>query len=96
MNPAMLNKLKKMQKEMQEAQERLESSEFTGKASGVTVIVQGTRQVIDVKIDPELLEEVEMLQDAILLAVNDALAKIEKTQEETMGQFSGGMGGFGF
>ncbi len=96
MNPAMLNKLKKIQKEMQEAQERLESSEFTGKASGVTVIVQGTRQVIDVKIDPELLEEVEMLQDAILLAVNDALAKIEKTQEETMGQFSGGMGGFGF
>lgn len=96
MNPAMLNKLKKIQKEMQEAQERLESSEFTGKASGVLVIMQGTKQVIDVKIDPELLEEVELLQDSILLAVNDALSQIEKTQEETMGQFSGGMGGFGF
>ncbi|MBG0762801.1 YbaB/EbfC family nucleoid-associated protein [Acholeplasma laidlawii] len=96
MNPNMLNKLKKMQKQIQDAQEQIESSEFTGKASGVTVIMQGTRQVIDVKIDEALLEEVELLQDAILLAVNDALAQIDKTQEETMGQFSGGMGGLGF
>jgi DNA-binding YbaB/EbfC family protein len=92
----MLNKLKKMQKQIQDAQEQIESSEFTGKASGVTVIMQGTRQVIDVKIDEALLEEVELLQDAILLAVNDALGQIDKTQEETMGQFSGGMGGLGF
>ena len=92
----MLNKLKKMQKQIQESQEQIESSEFTGKASGVTVIMQGTRQVIDVKIDEAILEEVDILQDAILLAVNDALAQIEKTQEETMGQFSGGMGGLGF
>lgn len=96
MNPNMLNKLKKMQKQIQEAQEQIESSEFIGKASGVTVIMQGTRQVIDVKIDEAILDEVELLQDAILLAVNDALAQIDKTQEETMGQFSGGMGGFGF
>ena len=58
--------------------------------------MQGTRQVIDVQINPDVLEEVELLQDAILLAVNDALKQIEKEQEETMGQFSGGMGGFGF
>jgi len=96
MNPNMLNKLKKMQKQIQDAQEQIESSEFTGKASGVTVIMQGTRQVIDVKIDEALLEEVELLQDAILLAVNDALGQIDKTQEETMGQFSDGMGGLGF
>ncbi|MBN3491029.1 YbaB/EbfC family nucleoid-associated protein [Acholeplasma equirhinis] len=96
MNPNMLNKLKKIQKQIQDAQEELEASEFTGKASGVTVIMQGTRQVIDVKIDTDLLDEVEMLQDAILLAVNDALQQIDKRQEETMGQFSGGMGGFGF
>lgn len=96
MNPNMLNKLKKMQKQIQDAQEQIESSEFTGKASGVTVIMQGTRQVIDVKIDEALLEEVELLQDAILLAVNDALGQIDKTQEETMWQFSGGMGGLGF
>jgi len=96
MNPNMLNKLKKMQKQMMEAQEALEAKEFFGKASGVTVVVQGSRQVVDVQINPDMLEEVEMLQDAILLATNDALKQIEKEQEETMGQFTGGMGGFGF
>ena len=96
MNPNMLNKLKKIQKQMMEAQEALERKEFFGKASGVTVIMQGTRQVIDVQNNPEILEEVDMLQDAILLAVNDALKQIDKEQEETMSQFSGGMGGFGF
>ena len=96
MNPGMLNKLKKMQKEMMEAQEAIEQKEYFGKASGVTIIMQGTRQVIDVTINPEMLEEVEMLQDAILLATNDALKQIEKESEETMKQFSGGLGGFGF
>ncbi|HHY96760.1 MAG TPA: YbaB/EbfC family nucleoid-associated protein [Acholeplasma sp.] len=96
MNPNMLNKIKKMQQQIQAAQEELESTEFIGKASGVTVIVQGTRQVIDVKIDPALLDEIELLQDSILLAVNDALAQIDKKQEETIGQFSAGLGGFGF
>ena len=96
MNPNMLNKLKKIQKQMMEAQEALERKEFFGKASGVTVIMQGTRQVLDVDINPEVLEDIELLQDAILLAVNDALKQIEKETEETMGQFTGGMGGFGF
>jgi DNA-binding YbaB/EbfC family protein len=96
MNPNMLNKLKKIQKQMMEAQEALERKEFFGKSSGVVIVMQGTKQVIDVQINPEILEEVELLQDSILLAVNDALKQIEKEQEETMGQFSGGMGGFGF
>lgn len=96
MNPNMLNKLKKMQKQMLEAQEALESKEFFGKASGVTVIMQGTRQLLDVSINKDLLEDIELLQDAIVLATNDALKQIEKETEKTMGQFSGGMGGFGF
>jgi nucleoid-associated protein EbfC len=96
MNPNMINKLKKMQKQMMEAQEALERKEYFGKASGVTVVLQGTRQVIDVQINPEMIEEVEMLQDSILIAMNDALKQIEKEQESTMGQFSGGLGGFGF
>ena len=96
MNPNMLNKLKKLQKQMMDAQEALERKEFFGKASGVTVVMQGTRQVIDVQINADMLDEIEILQDAILLAVNDALKQIDKEQEETMGQFSGGMGGFGF
>jgi len=96
MNQNMMQKLKKMQKEMMEAQEKLEMAEFTGKATGVVVVMQGTRQLIDVKIDPELLSEQEILQDAILMAVNDALTQIEKAQSDSMGKFSGGMGGLGF
>lgn len=92
----MLNKLRKMQKEMEEAQERLDAAEYVGKASGVVVTMQGTRQVIDLKIDQEMAEDIEMLQDAIMIAVNDALSQIENAQQDTMGQFSGGMGGFGF
>ncbi|OHE35247.1 MAG: nucleoid-associated protein, YbaB/EbfC family, partial [Tenericutes bacterium GWE2_38_8] len=83
MNPNMINKLKKMQKQMMEAQEALERKEYFGKASGVTVVLQGTRQVIDVQINPEMIEEVEMLQDSILIAMNDALKQIEKEQEAT-------------
>ncbi|NLK12625.1 MAG: YbaB/EbfC family nucleoid-associated protein [Candidatus Phytoplasma sp.] len=96
MNPSMLNKLRKMQKEMEEAQERLDAAEYIGKASGVTVVMQGTRQILDVKIDSEMAEDLEMLQDAVMIAVNDALSQIENAQQETMGQFTGGMGGFGF
>jgi DNA-binding YbaB/EbfC family protein len=96
MNPNMLNKLKKMQKQMLDAQEQLESKEFYGKASGVTVVVQGTKQLIDVQISKEILAEVELLQDAIVIATNDALKQIEKETEDTMGQFTGGMGGLGF
>lgn len=95
MNPNMINKLKKMQKQMVEAQEAIESKEFFGKATGVLVIVQGTKQIIDVQISDELLEDKDILQDSILLAVNDALRQIDKEQEETMSQFAG-MGGLGF
>lgn len=96
MNPGMIKKLKKMQQEMEQAQERLSSKEYYGKASGVTVIMQGTRQLLDVEINPEMIDDIELVQDAVLLAVNNALSQIEKDQEETMGQFTGGMGGLGF
>lgn len=88
MNKQMIDKLKKLQKEMLEAQERIELSEFTGRATGVVVIMQGTRQVLDVKISKDLLEDIEILQEAILLAVNDALAQIENTTQETMGKYA--------
>ena len=92
----MMKKLKRMQQDMMREQTRLESKEYIGKASGVTVIVQGTKQLLDVEILPDMAEEIEMLQDAILLAVNDALKQIEDEFNEVMGQFTGGMGGLGF
>lgn len=96
MNPGMIKKLKKMQDEMVKAQQMLDAKEYFGKASGVTIIMLGTKQMIDVQINPEMAEEIEMLQDAVLLAANDALRQIDEEHQEVMGQFTGGMGGFGF
>ena len=95
MNAAMMNKLKKMKQEMDDAQQAIEESIFIGKASGVTCEVQGTKAVISIKIDPELLDEVEILQDAICIAINDAIGQIEAKSNELMGQFNM-PGGFGF
>lgn len=96
MNQGMLKKLNKIQDELKEAQQKIDMSEFTGKATGVTVIMQGTRQVLDVQISMELLTDLECLQDSILLATNDCLTQIEKAHEETMGSLSLGIPGFGF
>ena len=66
MNRNMVQKLQKLQKEMQETQERLQMTEFEGKASGVRIVMLGSHQVVELKIDPELLEDIDMLQDAVL------------------------------
>ena len=95
MNRDMIKKLQKLQKEMQEDQEKIELTEFEGRASGCVVIMQGNRRLIDVQLSRELLEDVEILQEVIVLAVNDALQQIDRTTEEVMGKYAA-MGGMGF
>lgn len=92
MNQNMVKKLQKLQQEMQETQERLQMTEFEGRASGVRVVMLGSHQVVEIKIDKELLEDIDMLQDAILLAINDAVAVVDKKTQEEMGRFTMGMG----
>lgn len=92
MNQNMVKKLQKLQAEMQETQERLQMTEFEGKASGVRIVMLGSHQVVELKIDPELLDDIEMLQDAVLLAINDAVAVVDKTTQEEMSRFTMGMG----
>ena len=94
-------KLRKIQKQMQEAQARLEETVYEGTAGGgmVKVEVKGSHEVLSVNINPDALEskdDIEMIQDTIVAALNDANKKLEKDAEETMGQFTGGFGGFGF
>lgn len=95
MNRDMIKKLQKLQKEMQEDQEKIELTEFEGRASGCVVIMQGNRRLIDVQLSRELLEDIEILQEVIVLAVNDALQQIDRTTEEVMGKYAA-MGGMGF
>lgn len=93
MNRDMIKKLQKLQKNMQEDQEKIELTEFEGRASGCVVIMQGNRRLIDVQLSTELLEDIEILQEVIILAVNDALQQIDRTTEEVMGKYAAmGMG----
>ncbi|MDO5017681.1 MAG: YbaB/EbfC family nucleoid-associated protein [Lagierella massiliensis] len=91
----MMKQMQKMQKEMTEAQEKIEETEFIASAGGgsIEVTVNGKREVVNVKIDPEVVdpEDVDMLQDLLMVAVNDALNQVNEETEKSMGKFTGGM-----
>ncbi|MCM3390508.1 YbaB/EbfC family nucleoid-associated protein [Ureibacillus chungkukjangi] len=91
----MMKKMQKMQKEMMEAQEELNAKEFEGTAGGgmVTITLNGQREVLGVKLDPSVVdpEDVEMLEDLIVVATNEALKKVEETTSSTMGKFTQGL-----
>lgn len=88
-----------MQRQMEEQQAALESKEFTATAGGgvVEVTVTGKREVTKVKIDPEAVDpdDVEMLEDMIMAATNEALRQIEEYSQQSMSKITGGMGGLG-
>jgi hypothetical protein len=97
MNQAQMMRLRKMQKEMMEAQERLEQTVFTGTAGGgvVKVSVKGNHEVVSVEIDEEAAkDDIEIVQDMIVLAMNDANKKIEAETQKSLGGFGAGMGLF--
>ncbi|HWK21615.1 MAG TPA: YbaB/EbfC family nucleoid-associated protein [Ureibacillus sp.] len=91
----MMKKMQKMQKEMMQAQEELNAKEFEGTAGGgmVTITLNGQREVLGVKLDPSVVdpEDVEMLEDLIVVATNEALKKVEETTASTMGKFTQGL-----
>lgn len=91
----MMKKMQKMQKEMVEAQEALNVEQFEGVAGGgmVKVTVSGQREVVDVNLDAAVVdpEDIEMLQDLIIVATNEALKKVEEKTNATMGKFTQGM-----
>ncbi|MBR2890864.1 MAG: YbaB/EbfC family nucleoid-associated protein [Bacilli bacterium] len=98
---AMLRKMRQMQKELQETQEEIANTDFKQSAGGVvTVTVKGTKEIVSVEIsedfEAESKEDLEMLQDMIVAACNNAYKEIDKTTEEKMAKyqaFFGGMGG---
>ncbi|PLR80195.1 YbaB/EbfC family nucleoid-associated protein [Bacillus canaveralius] len=91
----MMKQMQKMQKKMQEAQEELGEKKIEGTAGGgmVTVIVTGHKQIVEVNIKPEVVDpdDIDMLQDLVLAATNDALKKADELTNNTMGQFTKGM-----
>ncbi|EIJ80126.1 hypothetical protein PB1_07192 [Bacillus methanolicus PB1] len=91
----MMKQMQKMQKKMAQAQEELGEKKVEGTAGGgmVTVIATGHKEIVEVKINQEAVDpdDVEMLEDLVLAAVNDALKKVDELANETMGQFTKGL-----
>lgn len=91
----MMKQVKKMQEQMLKAQEELATKTVEGTAGGgvVTVVVNGQKKIVSIAIKPEAVdpEDVEMLQDLVLTAVNDALNQADELANKDMGKFTGGM-----
>lgn len=84
-----------LQKQMQSMQEEIEASEFEGSAGGGAVVakVNGKKELIALNIKPEVVDpdDVEMLEDLVLSAVNEALRNIDNLQANQMNKLTGGM-----
>ena len=95
--------IQKMMQQAQQMQERLQKQmaemtiEATAGGGMVTVVVSGDKQLQSIKIDPEVVskDDVEMLQDLILAAINDAHRKVDQHLSDQMSGLMGGMKGFG-
>ncbi|MCC3378030.1 YbaB/EbfC family nucleoid-associated protein [Paenibacillus sp. UY79] len=91
----MMKQVKKMQEQMLKAQEALGEKVIEGTSGGgvVAVEVNGHKKVLSITIKPEAVDpdDVEMLQDLVLTAVNDALSKADELANNDMGKFTGGM-----
>jgi DNA-binding YbaB/EbfC family protein len=88
---AMMQQAQKMQEKMQ-AEIALIRVEASAGGGMVTVKMDGHKNVIGVKIDPEVAGDVEMLQDLVMAACNEATKKVEESSQKIMGGMLGGMG----
>ena len=89
----MMKKAQEMQENMHKAQRELANKEVPGEAGGgmVSVLMRGTHEVNRVTIDPSVVDDVEMLEDLIAAAVNDAVHKVEKSNQAAMQEMTAGL-----
>ncbi len=95
-----MKQAQRMQRQMEEGQKELETKEFSASAGGgaVEATVSGKKEILGIKLSEEVVdpEDIEMLQDLIVAAVNEALRKAEEASAEIMGKMTGGLGGMPF
>ena len=93
----LMKQAQKMQRQMEEGQKELEAKEFSAKAGGgaVEVTVSGKKEVLRVQLSQEVVDpdDIEMLQDLIMAATNEALRMADEANDELMGKMTGGLGG---
>jgi nucleoid-associated protein EbfC len=90
----MLRQVQQMQGRMNKLQEELEHETVEASAGGgaVTVIASGTQKIVSVRIDPSVADDVEMLQDLVVAAVNEAMEKSKQMASEKMSALTSGLG----
>ena len=95
----LMKQAQRMQKQMEEKTQELEDATYEGTAGGgvVTVMVSGKKEVLSVKLNPEVVDpdDIEMLEDLIVAATNEALRKMEEESTSAMSGITGGLGGLG-
>ena len=95
MNMNMIKQAQKMQQDMLKMQEEMESKEYDATAGGgmVKAVVNGKHEVLSLTINPEAVdpEDVEMLQDTVVAAVNEAMRKAEAEAAQNMSKLTGGL-----
>lgn len=91
----MMKQAQKMQKQMQKMQSDIEKQEFEASAGGgaITAQVNGKKEVLSINLDEAIVdpEDIEMLEDLIVAAVNSAMEKADKAMEKQMGKLTGGL-----
>lgn len=93
----LMKQAQKMQRQMEEQAKEMEVKEFSATAGGgaVEATVTGTKKVVSVKVDPDVVDpdDMEMLEDMLVAALNEALDKVDAESAAAMSKFSGGMPG---
>jgi len=95
----LMKQAQRMQKQMEDKTKELEEKEYEASAGGgaVTVKVSGKKEITSVKLSKEVVDpdDIEMLEDLIVAAANEALRKMEEESSSAMGQITGGLSGMG-
>ena len=93
----LMKQAQKMQRQMEEQAKEMETKEFSATAGGgaVEVTVSGSKKILKVKLDEEVVDpdDVEMLEDLIMAATNEALRQIDEQSQASMSKITGGLGG---
>ncbi|MCI7181228.1 MAG: YbaB/EbfC family nucleoid-associated protein [Schaedlerella sp.] len=93
----LMKQAQKMQRQMEEQAKELETKEFTATAGGgaVEVTISGKREILKVKLSEDVVDpdDIEMLEDLIVAATNEALRKVEEESGAAMSRLTGGLGG---
>lgn len=87
---ALMKQAQSLQKDMMKAKEEIDNNLFTGSNSFVTVKVNGKKKVLDIKIDTDSVDkdDIEMLQDILMVALNNAFSEVDKVTEQKMSKYA--------